>query len=307
MFEKKGLLLKKGKHTKYQRLLSRRIIIFLVLGLGILFFLNIYSLKTVGNHAKEAVITTMEGEKVTKNQPLNKYLSYTVHYHWKVKRYWPIKAGTKMKFSLPSNVTPNAGGLSFGVKNDAGKYIGDFKINQGAKEGILTFNDYCQKYRKKTLSGMLSFTVNGKKEERTKNWMINQVAWIDEEGNPTWQIVFNPNKKVLTHTYITNVRVGDQVYDPNSITLSYGHINLIGNFVAEETFDTPIKDHKIKIEGENDNTLVIPLHKVSQTVQVTYKTKLMTERSVNLSNIAVATSNECKKSSVTASLQLDGR
>lgn len=260
-----------------------------------------------GNKAEDAVITTMEGKKLSASQPLNKYLTYQLTYHWSIQNKRRIRSNTKMKFTLPSNVALNTAGLSFPVNDNQHHRVGTFTLEKSASKGTLTFNDYYQQHRISHAQGTLTFSVNGKEEMTAKNWFINQVSWIDDDNQPTWSIVCNPQQQKLSHLFITNVCVGNQKYIPSSIRLEYGHLNYKQQFVAEETINNPLADKTIEIKGDNDNTLVANLKSTVQTIRITYQTKATSDGNLNLSNTAVVTCNEHKKETVTAALQLNAQ
>lgn len=265
-----------------------------------------FIVKTTGNKASDAIITTMDGKKVSHKEKLDKYLSYQVKYHWQVRRLRPIKEGTKVRFYLPNNVRLNTSAIALNVYDDHHRQIGIFQLDKKASYGVLTFNKTCQKARDVQASGDLVFTVNGTHERQTKQWMINQIGWIGDNGNPSWQIVFNPEGKKLTQVYVTNVREGNQTYDKDSIELRYGYVNKQNQFITQKVIDNPIQQGLITITGDQQNTIVAHLKNIHQAIQITYQTELEEGEDVNLSNTADATCNEQEKSWVTASIQLKG-
>lgn len=259
-----------------------------------------------GNRQDDAILTTMEGKKLSHSQPLNKYLTYQLTYHWQIKNKRRIRNHTKITFELPDNVALNTASLSFPVQDAHHHQVGTFTLERQEQKGTLEFNDYYQRHKITHAQGTLQFSVNGKKEVATTDWFINQVAWIDDDNAPMWSIVCNPKQKKLSHLFITNVCVGNQKYEASSIVLEFGHLNKKGQFKAEETISHPIQKGWIHITGDNQNTIVADLKSTNKTIRITYKTKPTTSGHLNLSNTAVVTCNEHKKATVTAALQLNG-
>lgn len=298
------------RNKRWLSIIGRTILVVAII-IAILHLLDSFAVKTKGNKAENATITTMSGKKVSAKQKLDKYLSYNVGYHWEAKRLRAIKKGTVVKFYLPDNVRLNTGSLSFGVKDQHKHEIGTFSIRKDQSYGELTFNNYCQKHHEIKAEGYLFFTVNGTTEQKQKNWMINQVTWINGNNLPTWQIILNPKAEKLSQVYVSNVRIGNQKYDADSIELSFGHLNKKGEFVADKTIDNPIQQKLIKIQGDQQNTLVANLKKIHDVIQITYQTRPTTAGSLNLSNTAVVSyvgpDKKAHKQEVTASLQMDGR
>lgn len=265
-----------------------------------------FVVKVTGNKARDAIVSTMDGKRVSRDDKLDKYLSYQVQYHWKVNRQRPIRKGTTIRFYLPRDVRLNTASIALPAYDRRRRKIGTFSLKRGASYGELTFNQTCQKARDDQVSGDLTFTVNGTHERQTRQWMINQVGWIGDNGNPTWEIIFNPQSKKLTQVYVTNVCEGNQKYDDNSIELRYGYVNYHNRFIAQKIIDNPIQRGLIFVTGDHHNTIVAHLKNIHQAIQITYQTELEGGDDVNLSNTADATCREQEKSRVTASIQLNG-
>ena len=250
-----------------------------------------------GNGAADATVTTSGGENVTNNNDLNRYENYKVSYHWTLAPGSKVNDGDTASFTLPNNVQV-LNDTTFDVTLDDGTVIGQFNIKEGEKVGTLTFNDYLSQHPMTNVSGHLSFWGNGTQNQSTEMPEINKVGWVNDQGKPTWSVLYNPKGEERDNVIIEDTLEGKQTLDKDSIKIEYGTMQN-GVFVADSqqpegtTLDTNEKGFKLSIP------------KLDKTVRITY-TSTPENTQFDLDNKVVATSDQLTMVQNDASITVGG-
>lgn len=254
------------------------------------------SVPITGNTADDAVITDSSGNVVSGN--LDKYVAYTLTYHWTIPNGSNIKAGDTATFTLPDNVqvTDN---VSFNITYN-GEVVGTFYIAAGSKTGTLTFNNYFEEHPKQNISGNLEIQVTGTTESEKNNydWMINKVGWFDQNGVPTWNIALNPNGEHYDKLEVKDVISDNQELIPGTVIVQYGHYDENGKFIVEKEDDNPTYT-------QDGQTLDFTFTDVDSAIQIVYQPKPTSDHGI-LSNKATVQGPGIKEESSSAQLSYGG-
>lgn len=244
-------------------------------------------------------VTTDSGQSVGPNQSTNRYKYYKVSYDWSVPKGETIEARDTATFPLPKNIQI-LNDTTFDVTTKDGKVIGKFTIKKGASSGVLTFNDYISKHHLQNVKGTLEFWGNGIQGSSYEYQEINKVSWVDDNGKPTWYILYNPNSEKRTNVTITDQLSGPQKLDKDSIEIQFGTV-ANGKFIADSP--QPKVEYTI-VKREDGFTLKIP--KLNRAVQVIYHSTPTKAGDLNLSNKVQGKSDQLGVKQNSSSIQVGG-
>ncbi|WP_164506028.1 SpaA isopeptide-forming pilin-related protein [Companilactobacillus insicii] len=234
------------------------------------------SIEINGLGPNDAIITDVNGNPVTSNDPFYYWDHYNVSYNWSLPDGEPIKAGDTATFELPENIRLTANLTNIPMYNDKGEQIGTYTIKAGEKTGTITFNDVLSTTTVDR-GGHLTFHVRGT-NTNTENpgnlyWNINKGGWLSgsgENGEPqyiTWNIAYNPRSEKLTNVVITDKLSPGQTFVNGSVYAPTGSYDKNGNFVADGGTLNP----KVVVNGD---TVQFIFGDVSTAVDMTFRVEI---------------------------------
>ena len=232
-----------------------------------------------------AVVTDRDGKVITDTSTLSKWEDFTVKYDWSVRDGQPIAAGDTATVELPAGTVAPVD-LSFPLKDDNGRVVGNFTIKACETSGVITFNEALAQTGTNR-AGVLQFYVKGTADSDVHfDWKLNKIGWIgsyDEQGLPatlTWNIAFNPTGQNVGTVVVNDTLGPNQSYIPGSVVAQTGSYNNAGNFVQSGTIVPQVV--------VNGNQLTFTFSNVTTAVNMVYNSKLtkVTEGSNNWNNSA---------------------
>lgn len=261
-------------------------------------------LEGTGNTANDAIITTVDGDKVTEGEKLNKYVYFDATYHWSLPKDTVVKNGDTLAFTLPSNVQIRVADTQFDVKNDQGAVVGTFNIKKGERTGYLTFNDYFEKNKLSDIHGVLTITVSGTEENSPSDWFLNKSGWLDDQKRANWTVIYNPKSLHLTNVTIKDTLENNQYFDLSSVQLWYGTVDENNQFVATKKITDPIAKGLVTVKG---NVMTAKFDQLDQAIQFVYRSKVWRyDDQLKLVNKVESNSDELGSQMMTSTIELGG-
>lgn len=256
-----------------------------------------------GAKASDAVVTTKDGENVTGNDQLNKYIYYNVTYKWALPSNTTVKDGDTAQFELPNNVSIRVADTTFDVTDDDNHVVGTFTIKKGSHTGTLTFNDYFSKNQIVDIHGTLTITASGTRENDPSQWFLNKSGWLDSNNRPNWTVVFNPKSLSLTNINIKDTLQGKQTLDAASLELWYGSVDTNNQFVAKRKITNPVEQGLLNVNG---NTITAHFDTLDEAIQLVYRSQSTDDNNLNLVNVVTGSADELGSNTITATIALGG-
>lgn len=223
------------------------------------------TISVMGNQAKNATITDIDGNDVTTDNTLNEWKQYTINYHITLNSnsysngdtfnvYLPLNVQVKNTFSLP-------------VKPSDGIQIATYSMNKGSQYGTVTVTntDWLNQHPLKDYMN-ITFSVYGICDNvNDDTWKVNKVCWFASDGGIMWNVAVNNVSGKDNQLVITDQPSSHQKLKGNTVQVQYGYYDNNGNFVVQQQGALPIT--------KTDDGFYVDLGNYSEkNAQITYET-----------------------------------
>lgn len=198
------------------------------------------TISVMGNQAKNATITDIDGNNVTTDNTLNEWKQYTINYHITLNSN-SYSNGDTFNVYLPSNVQVK-NTFSLPVKSSDGIQIATYSMNKGSQYGTVTVTnaDWLNQHPLKDYMN-ITFSVYGICDIINDNtWKINKVCWFAQDGGVMWNIAVNNVSGKDNKLVITDQPSSHQTLKGDTVQVQYGYYDNNGNFVVQRQGTLPI-------------------------------------------------------------------